>query len=152
MEKNLDQKKLIQILDKVRKNQKVVFTKGCFDILHVGHIRYLQQARALGDLLIVAVNTDASVRKLKGEKRPVQNEKDRAEIIAALECVSFVTLFSEDTPEVLIHTVRPDILVKGGDWKEDQIVGSKFVKSYGGSVKSLPFVEGKSTTNILKKI
>lgn len=152
MEKFLDQKKLVQILDKVRKNKKVVFTNGCFDILHVGHVRYLQQARGLGDILVVALNTDASVKKLKGETRPIQTEKDRAEIMAALECVSFVTLFSDDTPEGLIQSVKPDILVKGGDWKEEQIVGSDFVKSYGGIVKSLPFVEGRSTTNILKKI
>jgi len=152
VEKILNQTQLIKILEKVRKNKKVVFTNGCFDILHVGHVRYLHQARALGDLLVVAINTDASVKKLKGEQRPIQTEKDRAEIMAALECVSFVTLFAEETPEDLIRALKPDILVKGGDWKEDQIVGSGFVKSYGGTVKSLPYVEGKSTTNILKKI
>lgn len=147
----LSQEELLNRLKSVRGNKKVVFTNGCFDLLHIGHVRYLQEAKALGDILIVALNTDASVRKLKGPTRPVQLEDDRAEILAALGCVDYTLLFSEDTPEKVIKAIKPDILVKGGDWKVDQIVGGTFVQSYGGKVLSLPFVEGRSTTNIIKK-
>jgi D-beta-D-heptose 7-phosphate kinase/D-beta-D-heptose 1-phosphate adenosyltransferase len=133
------------------KHAKIVFTNGCFDLLHVGHIRYLQQARALGDLLVVGVNSDASVKRLKGPTRPVQNEEDRAEILAALACVDFTVIFPEDTPEKLIQAVVPGILVKGGDWKIDQIVGAHFVQSQGGKVLSLQFVDGKSTTKLIEK-
>lgn len=129
----------------------IVFTNGCFDLLHVGHVRYLQEARALGDLLVVGVNSDASVKRLKGPTRPVQNENDRAEILAALGCVDFTVIFNEDTPENLIHQVHPNILVKGGDWKIEQIVGSTHVLSYGGKVMSLQFVDGKSTTKIIER-
>lgn len=135
-----------------RQSQKVVFTNGCFDILHVGHVRYLQAARKLGDCLVVGLNSDTSVRELKGPTRPIQNEQDRSEILAALECVGFVVLFSESTPLKLIEFVRPDVLVKGGDWSVDQIVGSSFVQSYGGLVQSLPFVAGRSSTDIIEKI
>ena len=131
--------------------KKIVFTNGCFDLLHIGHVRYLQEARSLGDLLVVGLNTDASVKKLKGPSRPVQTEKDRAEILAALEAVSFTLLFDEDTPEKLIQQVRPDILVKGGDWKIEQIVGADFVIKNGGQVMSLQFVDGKSTTRLIEK-
>lgn len=131
--------------------KKIVFTNGCFDLLHVGHVRYLQEARNLGDILVVGVNSDASVKRLKGPTRPVQNENDRAEILAALGCVDFTVIFTEDTPESLIHQVHPDILVKGGDWKIEQIVGSTHVMSYGGQVMSLQFVDGKSTTKIIEK-
>ncbi|MCX7978413.1 MAG: D-glycero-beta-D-manno-heptose 1-phosphate adenylyltransferase [Bdellovibrionaceae bacterium] len=131
--------------------KKVVFTNGCFDLLHVGHVRYLQQARSLGDVLVVGVNSDESVRRLKGPSRPIQNESDRAEILAALSSCDYVTIFSEDTPENLIRSVRPDILVKGGDWDIKNIVGSDFVLSYGGEVRSLQFVEGRSTTKIIEK-
>lgn len=131
--------------------KKVVFTNGCFDLLHVGHVRYLQEARALGDVLVIGVNSDASVKRLKGPTRPVQNENDRAEILAALGAVNFTVIFTEDTPAELIEKVRPDILVKGGDWKIDQIVGAPFVMSYGGKVMSLQFVDGKSTTKIIEK-
>jgi rfaE bifunctional protein nucleotidyltransferase chain/domain len=120
--------------------------------LHVGHIRYLQEARALGDLLVVGVNADASVRTLKGPTRPIQSESDRAEILAALEAVSFTVLFGEETPAELLEIVRPDVLVKGGDYTIDTIVGAKFVMSYGGSVKVLSFVDGKSTSSIVKKL
>jgi D-beta-D-heptose 7-phosphate kinase/D-beta-D-heptose 1-phosphate adenosyltransferase len=133
-------------------NSKVVFTNGCFDILHVGHVKYLQEAKAQGDILVVGINADESVRKLKGKERPIQNEEDRGEVLSALGCVDFVTIFEEDTPENLIKLIKPDILVKGGDWKVDQIVGSDFVMSYGGKVKSLQFVQGKSTTGIVSKI
>ena len=152
MGKFLSQQELKQKLESVRKGKKVVFTNGCFDILHVGHVKYLQEAKAQGDLLVVGLNSDASVRKLKGETRPIQNESDRGEVMSALGCVDFVTIFTEDTPENLIHLVKPDVLVKGGDWKVNQIVGSDFVMSYGGEVKSLQFVQGKSTTNIVSKI
>ncbi len=134
-----------------KRHQKIVFTNGCFDLLHIGHVRYLQQARALGDLLIVGINSDASVKRLKGPTRPIQNESDRAEILAALGCVDYTVLFSEDTPLHLIQRVKPQILVKGGDWKIEQIVGSEFVMSYGGTVQSLQFIEGRSTTRIIEK-
>lgn len=131
--------------------KKIVFTNGVFDLLHVGHVRYLQEARSLGDALVIGVNADASVKRLKGPTRPIQNENDRAEILAALGCVDFTVIFSEDTPENIIHLVKPDILVKGGDWKIDTIVGAPFVMSYGGKVMSLQFVDGKSTTKIIEK-
>lgn len=137
-------------LHPIRAGKKLVFTNGCFDLLHVGHVRYLQQARQLGDLLFVGVNADASVKRLKGPERPIQNESDRAEILSALGCVDFVSIFDEDTPENLIQAVRPDILVKGGDWAIDQILGGTFVQSYGGKVMSLVLVEGKSTTKIIE--
>lgn len=132
-------------------NKKIIFTNGCFDLLHIGHVTYLEEAKKLGDVLIVGVNTDDSVKKLKGSTRPIQNEKDRAEILAALKAVDHTVLFSEETPLKLIQSIKPDILVKGGDWKIEQIVGSEFVLSYGGSVKSLNFVDGKSTTALIKK-
>lgn len=150
----LNQTKLKIEIDSIRnsKNKKIVFTNGCFDILHVGHVKYLKEAKAQGDILIVGLNADASVRKLKGASRPIQNEEDRGEVLSALSCVDFVAIFEEDTPEKLIHLLKPDVLVKGGDWKPNQIVGSDFVMSYGGVVKSLQFVQGKSTSNIVSKI
>jgi D-glycero-beta-D-manno-heptose 1-phosphate adenylyltransferase len=144
-------KELSSKLEILRKNNKIVFTNGCFDLLHIGHVRYLQQARELGDILVVGLNTDASVKKLKGPTRPIQNENDRAEILAALSCVSFTCLFDEETPAELIREIKPDFLVKGGDWKPEQIVGSDFVQSYGGQVRSLNFVDGRSTTKIIEK-
>ncbi len=135
-----------------RARRKVVFTNGCFDILHVGHVRYLANARSLGDRLVVAVNADASVRRLKGPDRPVNSQKDRAEVLASLASVDYVAVFMEDTPEKTIKVLRPDWLVKGGDWKKKDIVGSDFVESYGGKVRSLPFVEGRSTTGIFEKV
>ncbi len=139
-------------LGRERVGKKVVFTNGCFDLLHVGHIRYLQEARRQGDLLVVALNTDASVQKLKGPTRPVQHELDRAEIMAALECVSHVTLFGDETPLSLIEFLQPDVLVKGGDWAPDKIVGAKSVIERGGTVKSLTFQPGRSTSSIIEKI
>lgn len=132
-------------------NKKIVFTNGCFDLLHVGHVRYLQEAKNLGDILVIGVNSDASTKRLKGPTRPVQTEADRAEILAALGAVNFTVIFQEDTPENLIKTVKPDVLVKGGDWSIDSIVGAPFVQSYGGKVMSLQFVDGKSTTKIIEK-
>lgn len=131
---------------------KLVFTNGCFDLLHIGHVRYLQSAKKLGNFLFIGINSDASVKKLKGPSRPVQAEDDRAEILAALSCVDAVSVFDEETPQNLIHLIKPDFLVKGGDWSKDQIVGSDFVESYGGTVKSLQFVDGKSTTKIIEKM
>lgn len=134
-----------------KENKKIVFTNGCFDLLHIGHVRYLEQAKALGDVLIVGINTDASVQVLKGPTRPIQNENDRAEILASLKAVDHTVLFGEETPLNLIKQVKPDLLVKGGDWKPDQIVGSDFVLANGGQVKSLQFINGKSTTSIIEK-
>lgn len=142
---------LLQELNKIRGKKKIVFTNGCFDLLHVGHIRYLKEASLLGEFLVVGINSDASVKTLKGPTRPIQSETDRAEILAALAAVSATVIFNESTPELLIKAVKPDILVKGGDWTVDQIVGGSFVQSYGGQVLSLQFVDGKSTTKIIEK-
>ncbi|MCO5114145.1 MAG: D-glycero-beta-D-manno-heptose 1-phosphate adenylyltransferase [Bdellovibrionaceae bacterium] len=142
----------IQDLEQLRQSKKIVFTNGCFDILHVGHVRYLEQAKALGDILVVGLNSDESVKRLKGPTRPIQTEEDRKELLLALKAVDMVVIFSEDTPLELIKKIKPHFLVKGGDWSEDQIVGSEFVKSIGGKVMSLPFSQGKSTTNIVDKI
>jgi rfaE bifunctional protein nucleotidyltransferase chain/domain len=131
---------------------KLVFTNGCFDILHVGHIRYLAHARSLGDKLVVGINSDASVKRLKGESRPINMESNRMEMLLALKSVDEVVIFEEDTPLNLIQKVKPNILVKGGDWAPDTIVGSDFVLSNGGEVLSLPFHEGNSTTKIIDKI
>ena len=143
------------VLEKIKalqqQNKKVVFTNGCFDLLHVGHVRYLGEAKKLGDFLIVGINSDESVKRLKGPTRPIQNQQDRAEILKALEAVDETVIFTEDTPENLIKSIRPDILVKGGDWSVDQIVGGPFVQSYGGQVCSLTFIDGKSTTKIIEK-
>lgn len=136
----------------LRRDKKLVFTNGCFDLLHIGHIRYLEEARKQGDLLFLGLNSDRSVKQLKGESRPLQKEEDRAEILSKLVMVDFVCIFDQETPLELILKVRPDVLVKGGDWSIDQIVGAKEVQSWGGEVKSLQFVEGKSTTNIVEKI
>ncbi|BAI79739.1 glycerol-3-phosphate cytidyltransferase [Deferribacter desulfuricans SSM1] len=145
-----DVDKLVNIID--RKGKKVVFTNGCFDIVHYGHISYLYKAKELGDILVVALNSDESVKRLKGEKRPINSLKERAALIASLKPVDYVTMFEEDTPYNIIKKIKPDVLVKGGDWKEDEIVGSDIVKSYGGEVYSLNFVEGFATTNIIEKI
>jgi D-beta-D-heptose 7-phosphate kinase/D-beta-D-heptose 1-phosphate adenosyltransferase len=134
------------------KGKKVVFTNGCFDLLHVGHIRYLQQARRMGDLLVVAINTDDSVRRLKGPSRPVQPEMDRAEILAGLECVDYVVSFDEDTPFALIEHLTPDVLVKGADWVVEQIVGREVVEESGGRVATISYVEGVSTSALIERI
>jgi len=126
----------------------VVFTNGCFDILHRGHLTYLRSARALGHRLVVGLNSDASVRRLKGASRPINNEADRAFMLAALECVDFVVLFGEDTPERLLSELRPDILVKGGDYRPEEVLGREYVRT----VRILPFVEGYSTTKALERM
>ena len=132
--------------------KRVVFTNGCFDLLHPGHIRYLEEARALGDVLIVALNSNASVRHLKGEGRPILNESERAEVMAALAVVDYVTVFDEETPQQIIAELLPDVLVKGGDWSLDTIVGREVVEAAGGEVKSLAFIEGLSTSDIIERI
>lgn len=134
-----------------RRGAKIVFTNGCFDILHAGHARYLREAAALGDVLVVGVNSDASVRRLKGAGRPVQAARDRCYLLASLASVSRVVVFSEDTPASLIEQVVPDVLVKGGDWKGKGIVGADFVRSRGGSVRTIPLLPGRSTTSILRR-
>ncbi len=131
---------------------KVVFTNGCFDILHFGHVAYLQEAASLGDRLIVGLNSDASVKRLKGENRPINSQSERKAVLEALSCVSEVLIFDEDTPLELIKSVKPDVLVKGGDWLPEQIVGSDFVLSRGGEVRSLKFVDGFSSSGVIDKI
>lgn len=130
----------------------LVFTNGCFDIIHRGHIEYLNQAKSLGNFLVVGLNSDSSTKKLKGENRPVNNEIDRAFVLSNLKCVDAVIIFNEDTPYNLIKLIKPDFLTKGGDWKEDQIIGSDIVKEYGGKTISLNFVNSYSTSNIIEKI
>lgn len=132
--------------------QTLVFTNGVFDILHVGHVRYLSEARALGDALVIAINSDRSVRELKGMDRPLTKENDRAEILAALRAVDYVTIFDDVSPRSLIARLLPDVLVKGGDYALDQIHGHEEVEAAGGRVVSLPFVEGASTSEIIKRI
>ncbi len=136
----------------LRKNQekKIVFTNGCFDILHVGHVAYLEEAKKLGDLLFVGLNSDASVRRLKGEHRPINNELDRRFVLSSLRSVDCVEIFNEDTPLELIKMVNPAVLVKGGDWSVQQIVGHEHVMSYGGKVLSLTFVDGYSTSKLIQ--
>ncbi len=134
------------------KKRRIVFTNGVFDLIHVGHIEYLSKARALGDILVVGVNRDKSVRRLKGPGRPLQPERDRAKIVAALKAVDYVVLFSEDTPEKLIKQVKPDILIKGADYKVSEIVGADFVRSYGGSVRRIKLSPSRSTSLLLKKL
>jgi D-beta-D-heptose 7-phosphate kinase/D-beta-D-heptose 1-phosphate adenosyltransferase len=134
-----------------RRGEQVVFTNGCFDLLHVGHVRSLEQARGLGDRLVVAVNSDASVRRLKGPERPVVGERQRAEVLAALACVDWVVVFGDDTPRATIRALRPDVLAKGGDWKLDEIVGREEVESWGGRVVRLRQIPGVRTTAILDR-
>ena len=140
-------------ISKIRKEKKkIVFTNGCFDILHLGHIHLLKKAKKLGDVLIIGLNSDSSVKKIKGEERPIKDENTRAQILASLEMVDFVVIFKEKTPLRLIKSIRPDVLVKGGDWKESEIVGADFVKSYKGKVKRIKYLKGHSTTQIIKRI
>jgi rfaE bifunctional protein nucleotidyltransferase chain/domain len=152
-EKRHSRKELSDIIKKAhQEGKKVVFTNGCFDILHVGHVRLLQAARGLGDLLVVGVNSDGSVRRLKGPSRPIVKEDERAEVIAALEAVDFVVIFEEDTPVELIGELKPDIHVKGGDYQIDSIPEASVIKSYGGVLYSFRLVEGHSTTGIIRQI
>jgi rfaE bifunctional protein nucleotidyltransferase chain/domain len=144
---------LVKIISSLQKQgKKVVFTNGCFDILHYGHAKYLEIARAKADVLVVAINSDASVKKLKGKDRPVVSQNYRAKMVAALESVDFTVIFPEETPLKIIQALKPDVLVKGGDWQEKDIVGADFVRRRGGQVYSVKFIKGFSTTDIIKKI
>lgn len=134
------------------KGKRIVFTNGCFDILHAGHVKYLEKAKSLGDVLMLGLNSDCSVKKIKGPSRPVVSQKDRAVVIASLGFVDYVTIFGDITPLSLIKMVRPHILVKGADWKVGNIVGADFVKSYGGRVVTIPLVKGRSTTGLISRI
>jgi D-beta-D-heptose 7-phosphate kinase/D-beta-D-heptose 1-phosphate adenosyltransferase len=134
-----------------RRGEEVVFTNGCFDLLHVGHVRSLEQARGLGDRLLVGLNRDASVRRLKGPRRPVVGERQRAEVLAALECVDWVVLFGETTPRSLIRALRPTVLAKGGDWELEEIVGREDVESWGGRVERLRVIPGVRTTHMIER-
>jgi rfaE bifunctional protein nucleotidyltransferase chain/domain len=140
------------LADRRHQHEQIVFTNGCFDILHVGHIRYLKEARALGDLLVVGVNSDRSVRTLKGPTRPVVPEDERAELLAALEAVDYVSIFDEERPDALIKVVRPHIHVKGGDYRGDDLPEADVVRRHGGRIVILPLVEGRSTTAIVSRI
>jgi D-beta-D-heptose 7-phosphate kinase/D-beta-D-heptose 1-phosphate adenosyltransferase len=152
-EKTLTLKELLLQLDEHRRRgETVVFTNGCFDLLHLGHAKYLEFARGLGDVLVVGLNSDRSVRRNKGPDRPIVGESERAQMLAALGDVTWVVLFDEDTPEKIIRRVRPDVLVKGEDWKTKGVVGSDFVKSIGGRVVLAPLVKGKSTSDIIRRI
>ncbi len=146
-------KEIRKIAKKLRQKRKtIVFTNGCFDILHYGHLKYLEKCKQLGNALIVGLNSDGSVKKLKGKGRPIVGERERAALLSSLEFVDYVTIFSESTPERLIKEIVPHILVKGGDWRKKDIVGANFVKARGGRVVTIPFVKGYSTTKIIKKI
>ena len=149
--KNLRElKKIISNLKSRRK--KIVFTNGCFDLLHYGHVRYLEDAKKKGDILVVAVNSDASIRRIKGNNRPILGEKDRLSIIAALESVDYVISFNQDTPLKIIKALKPDVLIKGSDWNIKTMVGADFVLSYGGRVSTVKLIPSRSTTNLIKTI
>jgi D-beta-D-heptose 7-phosphate kinase/D-beta-D-heptose 1-phosphate adenosyltransferase len=152
-EKIKARRELLKIIKDLRtKGKRIVFTNGCFDLLHIGHVRYLEKAKALGDVLVVGVNSDASVRKLKGPKRPVLPVEERAGVLSGLGCVDYITIFSEIDPLKLITSLRPDVLIKGGDWTKEQTVGKEVVERSGGEVVILPFVKGSSTSNLIHTI
>jgi glycerol-3-phosphate cytidylyltransferase len=149
----VERKDIAQFCEILRKGgQKIVFTNGCFDILHAGHVTYLEAAKAQGDVLVLGLNTDESVRRLKGPERPINNELDRAKVVGALQAVDYVVLFGEQTAEAVIAEVKPDIYVKGGDYTLETLPEAKIVQSYGGKVAFIDMVEGRSTTNIINKI
>lgn len=149
----VEHKELVGIIKDIQsQNKKVVFTNGCFDILHAGHVDYLTKAKAFGDVLVVALNSDKSISRIKGENRPIVTEKERAFIIANLKAVDYVTFFDEDTPKEIIEELIPDILVKGSDWSIENIVGRDTVEANGGSVKTIDFINFQSTTNIIQTI
>ncbi len=138
--------------DLKKKGKRIVFTNGCFDLLHLGHVRYLEKAKSLGDILVVGLNSDRSIQGLKGPERPIVPEDERAEILSGLRCVDYITLFDELTPLELISSLQPHLLVKGGDWTKEDIVGREVVERSGGEVVILPFVEGASTSNLIETI
>jgi D-beta-D-heptose 7-phosphate kinase / D-beta-D-heptose 1-phosphate adenosyltransferase len=154
MQEKIKRKEDLQriIEDLKAKGKRIVFTNGCFDLLHLGHIRYLEKAKFLGDILVVGVNSDRSVQSLKGPERPILPEEERAEILSGLECVDYITLFDELAPLELISSLQPHILVKGGDWAKETTVGREVVERSGGEVVILPFVEGSSTSNLIETI
>ena len=153
MNKIYSKEKLAERLDRHRnRGESIVFTNGCFDILHVGHTRYLREAKKMGDVLVVALNSDSSVRAIKGEQRPLVPENERADVVASLESVDYVTVFDQSTPLELIEYLKPDILVKGGDWAEKDVIGRESVRRRGGKVVIIPEIEGVSTTNIIEKV
>lgn len=135
-----------------RDGRRIVFTNGCFDLLHPGHVAYLRKARQLGDVLIVGLNSDRSVREIKGEPRPILSQEERCEILSGLESVSFVTVFDDSTPQRLIQAILPDVLVKGGDWEMNEVVGREEVEAAGGKVVLIPYEKGQSTSGIIKRI
>jgi cytidyltransferase-related domain len=145
-------KELLEILEKVRGKKKIVFTNGCFDILHAGHADYLNKAKSLGDILVVGINSDDSVRRIKGEKRPILPQQMRAYLLDNLKSVDYVVIFEEDTPLELIKAIKPDVLVKGADWDLERIVGADFVLSYGGRVERIPFSFDISTSKIIERV
>jgi len=143
----------VKVIEEERKKgKKIVFTNGCFDIIHAGHVDYLEKAKKLGDFLVVGLNSDNSVKRLKGNTRPINPQEYRKKVLEGLKAVDLVVIFEEDTPENLIKAIKPDILVKGGDWKIENIVGADFVKSYGGQVLTIDFIYDISTSKIIKKI
>ena len=153
MGKLLDLKELCRELDSQRAHgKKVVFTNGCFDIIHAGHVRYLRESKAMGDILVVALNSDASIRVIKGNKRPITPQAERAEVLSELCSIDYITIFDEPTPLKVIESVKPDLLVKGEDWQEGEIVGADMVRDWGGEVVRMPLVKGVSTTDIVKRI
>lgn len=153
MDKIVSLKRLSAALkERRKKGKKVVFTNGCFDIIHAGHARYLKKAKSLGDILVVGLNSDSSVRAIKGEKRPIVPEKERAEVLSALSAVDYVVIFADTTPLRLIRAIKPDILAKGADWAAKDIVGADIVRENGGRVRRVSLVKGRSTTNIIRKI
>jgi D-beta-D-heptose 7-phosphate kinase/D-beta-D-heptose 1-phosphate adenosyltransferase len=146
-------KSLKKIIARLKtEHKKIVFTNGCFDLLHYGHVKYLEEAKRYGDILVVAVNSDSSIERIKGAGRPVVNQKDRLGVIAALASVDYVTLFNEDTPFKVIKALKPDVLVKGSDWKRTTIAGADFVCGYGGKVATVKLIAGRSTSSMVKKI
>ena len=153
MNRNLSREELVAIRKELKANgRKVVFTNGCFDIIHSGHVDYLTKAKMMGDVLFVGINSDSSIKRIKGDKRPILDENERAFIVGSLKAVDYVTLFDEDTPKELIEAIVPDVLVKGADWTIENIVGRDVVEANGGKVETIKFVNNQSTSNIIKKI
>lgn len=153
MEKLIEKENLNNIIKKLKsENKKIVFTNGCFDILHAGHVRYLKESKKFGDILIVGLNSDISVKKIKGESRPINPEMDRAEVLAGLEAVSYIVLFDETSPVKLLEEIKPDIYTKGADYTVETLPEAKTVLSYGGKIEFIKFLEGRSTTKIIDKI
>lgn len=151
--KIIQHEKLLDVISNIKKSEKsIAFTNGCFDIIHYGHIYLLSECAEFADVLIIGLNSDSSIKRLKGSTRPVNDENSRLFTLAALGMIDYVTLFQEDTPIELIKTIKPDVLIKGGDWTEDKIVGADFVRSYNGLVKVIPYIQGHSTTETINKL